>query len=345
MRNLRMSLPRKSRGFSLIELMIGVALGLVVLASLTTFFVSSSSTRNEIERTSRQIENGRYAIEALRNELSLAGFYAELQTTGTTWTTPDPCLSTSAAQMGFALGPPLNTPLPVFGYAVGTPKPSCVLNRVPSTDVIVIRRFHTDSVPVATAAASAQNWYWQPSRCRTDSTTTPWVYGQGGSGGFGLRTLNCAGPANVYKSHVTMFYLRSYSYTPGDGIQTLVKVEVDRGNPLANANGLVISPIAEGIAGMRLEYGVDNDGNGSPDEWRRCDVSAPCDVATQWPNVTAVKIRLLAVNLEPTIGYKDTKLYDMGTNMNPYGPFGDQYKRHVYAAVVSLPNRTGPREQ
>ena len=354
MREPRMSLPRNlgslsarsstMRGFSLIELMIGVALGLVILAALTSFFVSSSSTRNEIERTSRQIENGRYAIEALRSELSLAGFYAELQTTGTTWTTPNPCLSATAADMGFALGPPLNVPLPVFGYAVGITKPTCITSRVPSTDVIVVRRFHTEPVPLATAQAS-QNWFWQPSRCRTDSTTTPWEYNQGSAGAFGLRSLACAVPANLYRQHVTIFYLRNYSYTPGDGIQTLVKLEIDRGNPLANFNGMVTSPIAEGIAGMRLEYGIDNDQNGSPDEWRRCDGAAPCDPATQWPNVTAVKIHLLAVNLEPTVGYTDKKVYDMGTGMNMLGPYGDQFKRHVYAAVVSLPNRTGPREQ
>ena len=156
MREMRMTSLRQARGFSLIELMIGVALGLVVLAALTTFFVSSSSTRNEIERTSRQIENGRYAIEALRSELSLAGFYAELLTTGTTWTSTDPCLSATATDMGLSLTP-LNTPLPVFGYSVGIPKPSCVTNRVPQTDVLVIRRFHTQAVPVATANAST-NW-------------------------------------------------------------------------------------------------------------------------------------------------------------------------------------------
>jgi hypothetical protein len=35
----------------------------------------------------------------------------------------------------------------------------------------------------------------------------------------------------------------------------------------------------------------------------------------------------------------------MGTGVTALGPYNDQYKRHVYAAVVSLPNRTGPREQ
>jgi type IV pilus assembly protein PilW len=339
---MRMTSLRRSRGFSLIELMIGVALGLVILAALTTFFVSSSATRNEIERTSRQIENGRYAVEALRSELSLAGFYAELVTTGTTWTSTDPCLSASAADMGMSLTP-LNTPLPVFGYPDDTAKPGCLADLVKGTDVLVIRRFHTDSVPVATAAAS-QNWYWQPSRCRTDSLNTPWMFSQGSSGGFALRPLTCAGPSNVFRLHVTIFYVRDYSYTQGDGIPTLVKMEVDKGNPMAN-NDIVTYPLAEGIESMRVEYGVDIDGNGSPDEWHRCDTKDPCDSLVQWPNVVTVRVHLLAKNVERTVGYVDQKVYDMGTGVNAIGPFNDEYKRHVYAAVISMPNRVGPRER
>src|SRR5512132_3253748 len=93
------SMPRihAARGFSLIELMIGVALGLIVLAALTSFFVSTSANRHEIERTSRQIENGRFAIDTLRNELRIAGFFAELQQTGATWVMPDPCLTDLAS--------------------------------------------------------------------------------------------------------------------------------------------------------------------------------------------------------------------------------------------------------
>ena len=73
---------RYQAGFSLIELMIGMTLGLIVLAALTSFFVSTSSNRHEIERTSRQIENGRFAIDTLRSELRIAGFYAEVQQKG-----------------------------------------------------------------------------------------------------------------------------------------------------------------------------------------------------------------------------------------------------------------------
>ena len=332
---------RNVRGFSLIELMIGVALGLVILAALTTFFVSSSSTRNEIERTSRQIENGRYAVDAIRNEIHLAGFFAELQTSGTTWGIPDPCVNSLAGQ-GFVLGPPQTTPLPITGYAVGIPKPACILNRVLQTDVLVIRRFHTEPVTKATAVAAAASYYYQPSRCRTDSTTTPWEFNTGGAGAFALHKLDCATFADLYRWRVNIFYVRNYSYTPGDGIQTLVRLELDPANPSA-VGGLVTYPIAEGIQRMRIEYGVDNDNDGAPDEWRRCDAAAPCTTA-QWANVTAVRLHVLAVNLEPTVGYVDTKEYDMGTNDTSVGPFNDNLKRHVYAAVISAPNRTGPRE-
>ncbi|MBM3343261.1 MAG: prepilin-type N-terminal cleavage/methylation domain-containing protein [Betaproteobacteria bacterium] len=45
---------RAQRGFSLIELMVAIALGLLILAALTTVFVNASATRSEIDRTSRQ---------------------------------------------------------------------------------------------------------------------------------------------------------------------------------------------------------------------------------------------------------------------------------------------------
>jgi type IV pilus assembly protein PilW len=331
----------KQKGFSLIELMIGVALGLVILAALTSFFVSSSGTRNEIERTSRQIENGRYAMNAIRDEIHLAGFYAELITSSTTWGIPDPCVTTLAGQ-GFTLGPPQATPLPITGYAVGIPKPSCITNRVLTTDVLVIRRFGTEPVPVGTQ--TGQDFYFQPSRCRTDSTTIPWIFDQGANQAWNtLHKLDCTASTDLYRWRVNIFYIRNYSYAPGDGIQTLVKLELDPANPAA-VNGMVTYPIAEGIADMRIEYGVDNNGDGAPDEWRRCDTATPCDTTTQWPNVTAVRVHLLAVNLEPTIGYVDVKTYDMGTSAASLGPFNDPYKRHVYAGVISAPNRTGPRE-
>ena len=62
------------RGLSLIELMISITLGLIILASLSTLFVNQSRTRVELDKSSRMIDNGRYAMELLSNDLRLAGW-------------------------------------------------------------------------------------------------------------------------------------------------------------------------------------------------------------------------------------------------------------------------------
>src|SRR5438876_3275723 len=69
---------RQSRGFTLIELMVGMTLGLIVLAVVTTAFVNVSSNRREMQRTGRQIENGRFATQLLADDIVNTGYFGEL---------------------------------------------------------------------------------------------------------------------------------------------------------------------------------------------------------------------------------------------------------------------------
>jgi type IV pilus assembly protein PilW len=92
---------------------------------------------------------------------------------------------------------------------------------------------------------------------------------------------------------------------------------------------------------MRVSYGIDNDGDGAPDVYSRCDTASPCTVA-QWSNVTTVKVSVLAENLEDSRDYVDNKTYTLDGYVSPV--FNDHRKRHVYSSMVSIPNRTGPRE-
>jgi type IV pilus assembly protein PilW len=340
-----MNRTRNQGGFSLVELMIGIALGLIVMAALTSFFVKSSQNRREIDRAGRQIENGRYAVSALRDELHLAGFFAELSTAGVSWQTPDPCTATGA--MGFQVTP-LQVPVPIFGYADGATMPTCVTDRMAGTDVLVVHRLNTEMTPLASAANNSTP-YLQISRCATDSTTYPWVFAAGSSAAsFSTASVSgkntaCSAFNDVYRYRTEIFYVRTWSATSGDGVPTLVKIDLDWTRN--TGTGLNVLPLVEGIENLRVEYGVDNDGDGAPDEYRRCDTTlTPC-TAAQWANVTAARVYVLARNLETTQGYTDTKTYDMGSGATrTVGPFNDAIKRHVYAAMVTLPNRAGPRE-
>src|SRR5688572_21466361 len=97
-------MARSQQGFSLVELMIGMTIGLLLVMALTTLLVNNSRATTELDRSGRQIENGRYAMDLLRGEISLAGYFGEIITRGATWSVPDPC-RTSIASLGFQSSP------------------------------------------------------------------------------------------------------------------------------------------------------------------------------------------------------------------------------------------------
>lgn len=326
---------RRTHGFTLVEMMIAVTLGLIILAALTSFFVQSSQNRRDMENNSRQIENGRYAINALRDDIALAGFYADMsQPSSTVWNATVPCL-TDPASLGFTasqLAPQM--PVPIMVYPDGAGRPTgCTPNYLAGTDVIVVRRFNTE--PIAVASASASQVYVQISECSSDDVNTPFIINTGGSGGFTLRARGCATPATIRQYHEHLYYVRDYSVNAGDGIPTLVRVELSNG-----ASNYV--PLVEGIDVLRVELGVDTGTDGLPDVWTRCDATSPCDTAA-YSNVMAAKIRVLSRNLDPSPNYMDDKRYDMGL-VGLTTAYNDHYKRHAYSAQVGMPNRSGPRE-
>ena len=334
----------RQSGFTLIELMIAVTLGLLILAALTSFFVRTSYNRSELERNSQQLENGRYAINALRDDLMLTGFYADVtQPPSTVWNTPPAC-TTALGSLGWApnqLAPQM--PVPIFAYPAGAGVPTaCTPDYVPGTDVVVVRRFNTEVTPLA--AVDAAQVYVQISECSGtpaipgDNAATPYLINTGANAAaFILRQRDCVTLAPVWRYREQLYYVRSYSVTPTDNIPTLVRVELDAGAAKA-------MPLVEGIQDLKVDFGIDTTapGDGLPDVWKRCDAAAPC-TAADYANVMAVKIYVLSRNIDETREYTDDKTYNMGLS-GSNGPNNDHFKRHVYSTMVGMPNRSGPRE-
>jgi type IV pilus assembly protein PilW len=338
-----MKMTRRQEGFTLIELMIAITLGLLVLAALTTFFVRTSYNRSELERNSRQIENGRYAINALRDDMMLAGYYADVELNAAIWQTPSACpADLTLANAGWevsALTP--KVPVPVFIYPAGVGRPtSCTPDWVTGTDVIVIRRFNTEPIDVAAKVSGIP--YVQISECSTDvSPNTPFVFASGSGSGFGAHQKDCVSTnfAKLWRYREQVYYIRNYSVTAGDGIPTLVRRELD-----ASGGSLTMTEVAlvEGIENLRVDLGVDTSGDSLPDTWTRCEAAAPCS-ASDYANVMAAKVYVISKTLEPTREYTDDKTYLLGLSGNQAAA-NDHYKRHVYSTLIVLPNRTGPRE-
>ena len=98
---------RQQAGFSLVELMVALALGLLILVGLSTLFANTSVARGEIDKACRQIENGRFALQTLTDDIRHAGYYGALAfPPAAPAAMPDPC-STVTAAVQAAIGRPL----------------------------------------------------------------------------------------------------------------------------------------------------------------------------------------------------------------------------------------------
>lgn len=73
---------RPERGFSIVELMIALLLGLILLGGVIQVFLSSRQTYSANEAMSRMQENGRFALEFIARSARLSGYMDPTLTTG-----------------------------------------------------------------------------------------------------------------------------------------------------------------------------------------------------------------------------------------------------------------------
>src|SRR4051794_37263678 len=105
---------RGFQGFSMVEMLVAMTIGLLLLAVLATIFSNTSRSQRELAAQSQQIENGRYVLDTLADELHHPGFFGYFVTPTATppGGLPNPCAVDAATlQTGLAL--------PLQGYNGG----------------------------------------------------------------------------------------------------------------------------------------------------------------------------------------------------------------------------------
>lgn len=351
---------RSQRGLSLIELMISLTIGLILLLGITTLIVQQSQTRDELEKSSRQIENGRYAMQILHDDIEHAGFYGKyFNLTPPQGTLSDPCsMNTNILDQSMPLHiQGYNNALPTASFTCaldGVSSASNSLNYLAGTDLLVIRRVDTASFNNP-AIAAAGVIYLQATPASHVLATGP------DTSVFTLNnsTATNTAPADL-RAFITRIYFISPCSIPAGGGTSCTGVNDDNGHPTptlkrldltatGGATSFTVTPLVEGIENMQLDYGIDTNSDGYPENYSTCSTSTPC-TTTDWSNVMTIRVNLLARNTECTTGYTDSKSYDLGGGAasapTPAVPCtnGD-YKRHVFTELIRAINPSGRRAQ
>jgi type IV pilus assembly protein PilW len=349
-------LSAKHQGQSLIELLISVAIGLLTVAALITLFVNTSRTNLEMVRMNSQIENGRFAIQLLENNIAHSGFWGSIGLSMVTkpffpvaTAIPDPCDETTWNENLLSI--------PVQGFAHNTASlTACGItstSALANSDIVVVH--HANQCTRGTAGCEGgtdTGPHIQVSTCQNISPSeSPYVIDVIGAtytpADFPLRQKDCTTLAPLRKIQSNIYYIALSEGTPH-----LMRSSMFNGEYL-------IQPLINGIESFRVEYGIDNLGrnglaisasnppDGSADAYVAC---APCTLE-QLRNVVAIRIYVLARTSTPTPSYSDTKTYILGGNQvcSTAGSCTNKvldpaFKRHVFSTTIRLVNVSSRRE-
>jgi type IV pilus assembly protein PilW len=331
---------RFSAGFSLIELMIAMTIGLILLTVLATLFDQTNSGRNALERVTRLTENSRFAADVIGDDIRHAGFYGNfMPPTNTNYLDPPPCDwdSVDVSRLGWQpnLLPAPSYPAQLQGYddpGPAVPALGCLPDRVAGTDVLVIRR--VSSAAIGGAAADLRNVYIQASQCINDPVL---LRVSNTAAQFDLRTAACdvALLAPVRRYFVRVYYVASCNEcSPSDGIRTLRRLEF-----LDGAARVV--PLAEGVENFQVEYAFDTNSDGTPETLLTTTTGGTTPTAF-WSNVVGVRLHMLLRSTEPG-GVTSPAVYDLGPGHNAEACPAN-FKCRLLSTTLRLNNVAGRRE-
>ncbi len=318
---------QNQRGLTLIELMIAMALGMILIAAISTVYLSSRQTFRTNDNLSRVQESMRVGFETISREARQAAFLGcagQEAIFNNTLSTPTALLSDFAT--------------PIFGYEATTAKgwnltlDAAITSPLNGRDILVVRSIDEGggpitSHPAANAAISipglsrvAVGDVLLATNCRSATV----FKATGVSTAAGVDTI--AHGSNLYASFID-----------GELRRISTKVFYIRNNPnglpslflLNGADGSTVELI-EGVDDMQIVYGVDNNGDLAADDYAKADA---VQSASLWNKVVSINLTLTHISPEDSVA--------ITAQSDATGEAQNRRLRKQISTTISLRNRAG----
>lgn len=327
----RVEIKMHSRGFTLIEMMIAVTVGLFILGAVSAVAINSARSNRANDRTSELQTNGRYALDLIRRDVQHAGQSGlmpptEMVSSRTSgfFSTASGVAVTSDCSAGFAL----RLEQPIWGLNDTNPNASCPT--IPTAnyargDVLVVRYADMTAYPVnattptaAPASLQANDIYYR------SAYDTSRIFQKGVVAPVAVGT----GPMQDQQLRTYIYYIQPNT-TGADRVPSLHRLSL-------TAGAMTDELVASGIENLQVLYGSVNATTGAI---QYMNASAVAD----WTTVKSVRVWILARNSgnERNEAYSNTTVYSMGdTTYTPTVGTNDQFRRQVYTATIDLRNES-----
>lgn len=337
---------RQSKGFTIVELMVTMAISAILIASIYGIFASQNRICGEEEQTIEMQQNARIAMKLLERDLRMAGFWG-------CGTTPDNFKNTVRGQdtnpllsmlpvrgvnnlaEGNTYGAKVGTDLFIVSYAdqdggVRVDEPYMNNN---SADIHLVDPGNPSPIKKGDIVLISDCQYtsvFQITNMQDSARSVVHNENQGGGNPDPANWTKDLGHKYAEGTFVYALKMKYYWISPDNQLMMSQGGFPVGGNAYQQTNSS--QPIAENIEDLQLEYGVDSDGNGTPDQWYNA------SAVPNWNNVIAVRIFLLVRTTREVKDYTNTHTYAFADRPSP-GPYNDRYPRYLLEGTTSLRNR------
>ncbi len=337
---------RGQRGMTLVELLVGVALGLFLVAVMGAVYLGSKGTFLAQETTARLQENGRFAMDTLAGDLRRSGFRGcQGQALGTAFNNT---LVTPAALPYNFQQPTWGSHFTGGGWSPALLAPVVALAPDGAGDVLVIRRPSgggwaltaemangSAALTVSATANITQGDLLMVADCAgaavfQATNATPGALGSiehvnGAAGvtpGVASNDLGriFAHDALVWRMQAVVYYLADSVRRPGQrALWSHTEPVYDGGAPTVE--------LVTGVERMAVAYGVDTDGDAAADRLRSADQVA------DWAQVVSAHVELLLAGSDEVASAPQPYVFN-GVTTTP----ADRRLRTVMSLAASLRN-------
>jgi len=321
------SRPMRQTGVGLVELMVGLVIGIVLSMAAAALYLGTRDMSRGSQATTDVNETGKIALEMIGREIQKAGFYPAQF--GMNWTTNNDAAGSyyngkDPTKVVFNSG--------LFGCDGANYDPAtkaCGTTAADKPDSIIVNYFASTEFGSTSLLGNTNDCNRKPVSNDTDNSSR-------NTSGLPLFVSNRFG-----------IVAETNSYTDTDGNTVSAKSLGCQGN---GSDAAVAQPALQGVDDLVIRYGLyDGDGTAdgvgqSPTEFMTAaNVSAQPDVSgrTAWQRVTAVSVCVLVRSVAN--GRQEDKTGSVRTYTDCRGntvslPTGDRYVYKTYQRVFAVRN-------
>ena len=320
---------RPARGVTLIQILIGVAIGASLVAALGTYFIQGSRSGREDINVANMLNELTFAAGQLSLDLEMAGFWAQVHDPSAIQF--DATLAISGTDCGAANWyrdlralQVLDNNTGASGARPATEFPCLTAaDVVPGTDIVAIKRVLGRVAGTDTATSGLR-----------DGTLYLRAHER-----FGRLYLHGGTPAAMptpwqnWEYAPAVYFVQSFT-NAGDGIPALCRRVLRSAS--GGAPAYATECLAQGIENLQIEIGVDSDEDGTANFF------TPTPTASHLATVSTARVYVQARSVRADVNYVNDKTYQIG-NAAAFTPSGSErhYFRKTLATEVALRNPRG----